>query len=470
MLKNKAKFTGIELTAIFGNDALKNIETDIETIGVSIDSREIEKDNLFIALVGENFDAHSKIQETLENGATLAIVNKDWYENNLAIAKDMPLIVVSDTLKAFHKLARFHRFRFDCNILAIAGSNGKTTTKEMISAILSKKFKILKTHKNFNNQIGVPQMLLQLNDDIEFAIIEIGTNYPGEILILSEMISPTAGIITNIGKEHLEGFIDIDGVELEETTLLGYLKKMEGLAFLNNDDERLRNYFWILDSKFTYASLDEFKSNLNAKIDFDTELHPIMNFYNDEINFTAKLQCQGLNFAYNAIAAASVGLHYKVPVDDIQDALEHYTSDSSAGYGRMLVEKVNDVLILNDTYNANPDSMSLALKTLQKCQFASKKIAILGDMLELGDASVPEHIEILKQATEIADSIFLFGNEFKQATAQFSNPKINHFDNKIDLFQNVISEIKLQSAILIKGSRGMKMEEIVEKIKDYYRD
>jgi len=112
-------------------------------------------------------------------------------------------------------------------------------------------------------------MLLQLNDDIEFAIIEIGTNYPGEILILSEMISPTAGLITNIGKEHLEGFIDIDGVELEETTLLGYLKKMEGLAFLNNDDERLRNYFWILDSKFTYSSLDEFKSNLNAKIDFE---------------------------------------------------------------------------------------------------------------------------------------------------------------------------------------------------------
>jgi len=130
-------------------NALKNIETDIETIGVSIDSREIEKDNLFIALVGENFDAHSKIQETLENGATLAIVNKDWYENNLAIAKDMPLIVVSDTLKAFHKLARFHRFRYDCNILAVAGSNGKTTTKEMISAILSKKFKILKTHKEF---------------------------------------------------------------------------------------------------------------------------------------------------------------------------------------------------------------------------------------------------------------------------------------------------------------------------------
>ncbi|HRT67697.1 MAG TPA: Mur ligase family protein, partial [Bacteroidota bacterium] len=232
MLKNKVKFSGIELTAIFGESSLQNIDLKIETTGVSIDTREIEQGNIFIALVGDNIDAHSKLQEAFDKGAALAIVNKDWYEKNINYMQNLPLILVKDTLKAFQRLAQFHRYKFNSDIIAVAGSNGKTTTKEMIAAVLSKKYRILKTYKNYNNQIGVPQMLLQLNDDIDIAVIEIGTNYPGEIMILSEMIAPTAGIITNIGREHLEGFIDLDGVELEETTLLGYLKKTEGMFFL----------------------------------------------------------------------------------------------------------------------------------------------------------------------------------------------------------------------------------------------
>jgi len=467
MLKNKVKFSGVELAAIFGNNSLQNINLDMETIGVSIDTRDIEQGNIFIALVGENLDAHSKLQEAFDKGATLAIVNKNWYKKNIDIAKDLHLIIVKDTLNAFQRLAQFHRYRFNGNIIAVAGSNGKTTTKEMIASVLSKKYKILKTYKNYNNQIGVPQMLLQLNDDIDFAIIEIGTNYPGEIMILSEMIAPTAGIITNIGKEHLEGFIDLDGVELEETTLLGYLKKTEGMFFLNNDDQRLREYFWILDSKFTFGSTGEFKSNLNAKIDFDDELHPIIDFSNEEIDFTAKLQCQGLNFAYNAIAAASVGVHYNVPISDIQDALENFQPDNSESYGRGIVEKIGDVLLINDTYNANPDSMNLALQTLQKYNHATQKIAVLGDMLEQGDASIDEHINVLKKASEIANSIYIFGKEFKQASDKLNNLKIRHFENKDYLFENLKSEISSNTAVLVKGSRGMKMEEITEKIKKY---
>lgn len=467
MLKNKVKFSGVELAAIFGNNSLQNINLDMETIGVSMDTRDIEQGNIFIALVGENLDAHSKLQEAFDKGATLAIVNKNWYKKNIDIAKDLHLIIVKDTLNAFQRLAQFHRYRFNGDIIAVAGSNGKTTTKEMIASVLSKKYKILKTYKNYNNQIGVPQMLLQLNDDIDFAIIEIGTNYPGEIMILSEMIAPTAGIITNIGKEHLEGFIDLDGVELEETTLLGYLKKTEGMFFLNNDDQRLREYFWILDSKFTFGSTGEFKSNLNAKIDFDDELHPIIDFSNEEIDFTAKLQCQGLNFAYNAIAAASVGVHYNVPISDIQDALENFQPDNSESYGRGIVEKIGDVLLINDTYNANPDSMNLALQTLQKYNHATQKIAVLGDMLEQGDASIDEHINALKKASEIANSIYIFGKEFKQASDKLNNLKIRHFENKDDLFENLKSEISSNTAVLVKGSRGMKMEEITEKIKKY---
>jgi UDP-N-acetylmuramoyl-tripeptide--D-alanyl-D-alanine ligase len=339
MLKNYTKFTGIELAAIFGNNSLQNINLEIETVGVSIDSREVEESNIFIALVGENIDAHTKLNDAFDNGAALAIVNKDWYEKNEETYKDFPLIKVKDTLRAFHRLAQFHRYKFNGKIIAVAGSNGKTTTKEMIAAVLEKKYKVLKTYKNYNNQIGVPQMLLQLNNDIDFAVLEIGTNYPGEIMILSEMVAPNAGVITNIGKEHLEGFIDLDGVELEETTLLRYLKNVESIFFLNNDDERLREYFWVLDSKFTYASKDEFKSNLNANIEIDDELHPILQFYNDEIKFTAQLQSQGLNFAYNAIPAASVGLHFDVPIPDITEEHDKFQHHNSSGYGRMRVEK-----------------------------------------------------------------------------------------------------------------------------------
>lgn len=467
MLKNYTKFTGIELAAIFGNNSLQNINLEIETVGVSIDSREVEESNIFIALVGENIDAHTKLNDAFDNGAALAIVNKDWYEKNEETYKDFPLIKVKDTLRAFHRLAQFHRYKFNGKIIAVAGSNGKTTTKEMIAAVLEKKYKVLKTYKNYNNQIGVPQMLLQLNNDIDFAVLEIGTNYPGEIMILSEMVAPNAGVITNIGKEHLEGFIDLDGVELEETTLLRYLKNVESIFFLNNDDERLREYFWVLDSKFTYASKDEFKSNLNANIGIDDELHPILQFYNDEIKFTAQLQSQGLNFAYNAIPAASVGLHFDVPIPDITEALENFQADNSSGYGRMRVEKLQDIVVLNDTYNANPNSMSLALNTLGKYKIVDKKIAILGDMLELGDASVDEHVEILKLANEIADLVFIFGDEFNKAYEEFNTTKIKHFVNKEELFENLKSEISHNSAILIKGSRGMKMEEIVEKIKNY---
>jgi len=467
MLKNKVKFSGIELTAIFGESSLQNIDLKIETTGVSIDTREIEQGNIFIALVGDNIDAHSKLQEAFDKGAALAIVNKDWYEKNINYIENLPLILVKDTLKAFQRLAQFHRYKFNSDIIAVAGSNGKTTTKEMIAAVLSKKYRILKTYKNYNNQIGVPQMLLQLNDDIDIAVIEIGTNYPGEIMILSEMIAPTAGIITNIGREHLEGFIDLDGVELEETTLLSYLKKTEGMFFLNNDDTILRKYFWILDSKFTFGSTGEFKSNLNAKIEFDEDLHPIIEFSNDEFNFTAKLQCQGLNFAYNAIAAASVGVHYNVPISDIQDALENFQPDNSESYGRGLVEKIGDLLLINDTYNANPDSMNIALQTLQKYNHATKKIAVLGDMLELGEVSIDEHINVLKKAGEIANSIYVFGKEFKQASDKLNNSKIKYFENKDELFESLKSEISSNTAILVKGSRGMKMEEIVEKIKNY---
>jgi UDP-N-acetylmuramoyl-tripeptide--D-alanyl-D-alanine ligase len=471
MIKNQAQFNTNELKAIFSESAVI-FDEQINCQSVIIDSREVSPNSLFVAIKGENIDAHTKVADAFKNGASVCIVNRKWYDENKINFQNYNFVVVDDTLKALGKLANFHRLRFDLDILAVAGSNGKTTTKEMIAEVLAKKYQILKTYKNFNNQIGVPLMLLSLNEDIEIAVLELGTNYPSEILILSEMVAPTAGIITNIGKEHLEGFIDLDGVEAEETTLFAYLKKSDSIAFVNMDDERLKMYAMVLDNKFTYGTSSENYYNLNSKIEFDSKFNAKI-LLNDQINeYELNLKAKGLNFVYNSIAAFAVGLHYKVPVEDIIDALSNYTPDNSSQYARMSIEEYNRLLLLNDTYNANPSSTKLALESLKLIPEVSLKVAVLGDMRELGDNSISEHIDILNYASEMADYILLFGDNYKIAKQSIVNEKCQHFNEKLDLF-NFLTEIITNNsdklAVLVKGSRGLKMEEIVEMIKKEYK-
>lgn len=467
MIKNLAEFNSYELSVLFGENNLMNFTEQMICRGISTDTRTIEAGNCFIALKGETTDGHARIGEAFEKGASFVIANSNWFVNNSENFSSKPIITVKNTLKALGKLANFHRGRFVSKIIAVGGSNGKTTTKDMIAHVLSGQFTVLKTAENFNNQIGVPLTLFQLDDSYDMAVVEIGTNEPGEISLLSSIVEPTHGLITNIGREHLEKLIDLDGVELEETFLFGYLKKQNGFAFINIDDQRLKKYVNFLDKRLTYGS--DTNADIIASIELDETLHPFIKFKYDSSNLEIKLRTIGYGTAYSAIAAFSVAYHFEIPVQVIIKQLESFINTSDHSYGRMLLEKITDFTLINDCYNANPDSMSLSLKILDNFNTNGKKIAILGDMLELGESSRREHIEIQKEASRIADFVLVFGKEMLFAHNELNLKNIKHFDYKDDLFDYLLNIIEKDDVLLVKGSRGMRMEEIIKKLKEYVK-
>ncbi len=464
MLKNNAFFNYYDLAALFGEESLLNISTDKNFKGVSTDSREVQPGNIFVALEGSNIDGHSKIQEAISKGALLAIAKKnkiayEWLENKL------PLVLVDDTIKALGQLASYYRRRFDFPVIAIGGSNGKTTTKEIIAHLLSQRFNVLKTYENYNNQIGVPQMLFQFDTKFDISVIEIGTNEPGEISILSEMISPTHGLITNIAEEHLEKLIDLWGVEAEETHLFGYLHKHDGFCFVNADDERLIKYGILLENKMTYGfnELADLKAELITNDDLTYQL--ILNFEGRCIR--AKINEIGISTTKNALAASAVALKFGLSDNEIINGLETYKHPRWQSYGRMSIERYGSITIINDTYNANPASMLNALETLANFKSANKKIAALGDMLELGENSIKYHIEILNEAIKCSDSVYLTGELMLSASKKLNSSKIIHFKSKDELSQHLANNLETSDVLLVKGSRGMKMEEVIIKIKDW---
>lgn len=465
MIKNTAKFDYYLLEAIFGSDSLINIQTSFQSVGVSIDSRTIEPDNLFVALVGEKIDGHDKIQDAFEKGASAVIVNETWFENNIESFKEHSFIKCPDTLVGLGELAAWHRNRFDFPIIAVGGSNGKTTTKDLISILLSKKYNVLSTFENFNNRLGLPLMLLSIDESYNIAVLEMGTNEPGEIAILSEILKPTHGLITIIGKEHLEKLIDLDGVEFEETFLFGSLIKSGGTAYINMDDERLSKYARFFDKSIKYGVKSEdtdFPATILTAIDGKIILNLMLNEQEISINLNTYSQTS----AFNALAASTVALSFGISPEEIKGTLENYTQESLHGYGRMVFERIQNFNLINDCYNANPDSMLSALETLNNFPTKGKKIAILGDMRELGDASENEHLNILSKAIEVSDIIFLHGENFGKAYKQINSKKmIKHFSIKSELFQNLSKVLEQDDLILVKGSRGMKMEEIVDSLK-----
>ena len=460
MLHNQAKFNYLELKVLFGEANLINISDEIEISGITSDSRQLKPGNAFVALIGERFDGHDKTAEAVESGALAAVVNRSWYEANSD--SQLPLIVVEDTLSALGVLANHHRRRFSYPLVAIGGSNGKTTTKEILAHILEEDYSVLKTFQNFNNQIGVPLMLLQMTEEHQIAVLEIGTNQPGEIALLSEMVQPTHGLITNIGKEHLEKLIDLDGVEFEETFLFGYLHKYGGSAIINNDDERLKKYSMLLDDKLNYGEDGE----LSAEISLDEELRPIIKMKYKEESWEADMISHGLAIAYNGLAAAAAAVKLGVPLPKIADRLSSYKQDDSKDYARMTVEKINDISILNDCYNANPDSMKMSLRSFEMMNSKGRRIAVIGDMLEMGEAAYQEHVEVLKYANEFCDKILLFGETFQKAAEAVESEKIRHYESKERLFDELIELIMANDVILVKGSRGIRLEEIIIKLRE----
>ncbi|MCX7909879.1 MAG: UDP-N-acetylmuramoyl-tripeptide--D-alanyl-D-alanine ligase [Ignavibacteria bacterium] len=435
----------------------KNLPLNSPINTISTDSRNIQEGDIFVALKGQNYDGHQFIDEAAKKGAILSIIEKDWYLSNPDVK--FPVLVVPDTLVALGEIANLYRSKFNIPIIAIAGSNGKTTTKDFVAHILSQKFNVLKTEGNLNNQIGVPLTLFGLEDKHQVAVIEIGTNSFGEIGRLCEILEPNYGVITNIGKEHLEAFIDLDGVEMEETTLLAYLLKHNGLAFINCEDERLKKYAKILEKKFTYGTGDE--NNLIYTISLDAKLKPTITFHYEGFSFSAKLNTPGYSIALACVPAVAVSLNFGLTIEEITDGIQSFTLPRYGTYGRMSVDNYGELIIINDTYNANPSSMKMALETLKNLEPNRNKIAVLGDMLELGEVSLHEHIEILTLALKICNKIFTFGENMKNASEKFNTEKIQHYENKLDIADELYRTIEGNEIILFKASRGMKCEEIL---------
>ncbi|MBI5473934.1 MAG: UDP-N-acetylmuramoyl-tripeptide--D-alanyl-D-alanine ligase [Ignavibacteriae bacterium] len=427
-------------------------------IGVSTDSRTVREGELFVALRGGNFDGHKFLAAAFEKGCVAAVVDANA---RIDAVETMPLLVVQDTTRALGEIARYYRSKFAIPFVAVGGSNGKTTTKDMIASVLRTRYHVLHTEGNLNNHLGVPQTLFRLEKKHDIAVIELGTNHLGEIAYLCEILDPTHGVITNIGREHLEFFKTIAGVAKEEAVLFATLHRKKGaVAFVNADDKHLVAKSKKLKTKVTYAFSTQRASVCGNLLDVDARGCAEFSFAskNSKRSTRVKLSIPGKHNAQNALAAATIGLTFKVPAQKIKNVLERFTPASK----RMETVTIGGIQVLNDSYNANPDSMLAALHTLASTQASGKRIAVLADMKELGEASGDEHTRIGKEISSLPiDYLLTFGEEAKRI---YDAAKIQykfHYDQKNMLAEYLVELVGPGDAVLIKGSRSMKMEDIL---------
>ena len=412
-----------------------------KTYKVSTDSRKIEQDAVFFALKGENFDANDFALQVAEQGTASLVV---------ADRKDLPkherILVVDDTLKTLQDLAAYHRQQMKATVLSITGTNGKTTTKELISAVLAKKYNIIHTMGNLNNHIGVPLTLLSIKPETEIAVVEMGANHPGEIDFLCRIADPDYGLITNIGKAHLEGFGSFEGVIKTKTELYRHIKAHGKAVFVNQGNpllweqsegiERISyGRHCAADTPVAPAKCDPYLGVFWKKCLIQTHL---VGSYNFE----------------NVAAAIGVGQYFKVGENDIIEALEQYTPTNS----RSQVIETEKNRILMDAYNANPTSMRAALINFANIR-GEQHLLILGDMRELGSASEEEHRNILALMKELGfKEAFLVGQNF---CTYNDNPNWKTFAKVEDLCQYIESHPIEGKHILVKGSRGIQLEKVL---------
>ena len=400
------------------------------------DSRKISSGCVFFALKGDNFNGNSFAIKALEQGASFAVVDE-------SVGTDNRLILVDDVLTYMQELAFFHRKCFDIPVIAICGSNGKTTTKNLIYRVLAKKHKTHCTQGNFNNHIGVPITLLEMPQDAEIAIIELGTNSPGEIAELCSITNPNYGLITNIGKEHLEGFVTLEAVAKEESEIYHYLLKNKGTAFINADDDWLSRMSRGLENKVLFTKAD-------CKIE---TLVPTIQFSYKNVSFTSSLM--GDYNLDNILTAIAIGEYLQVDLQDIRDGIAEYQPDNNRS---QLIQKGTNTILL-DAYNANPSSMQVAISNFAKMP-QIQKVLILGDMFEMGPTANQEHDELLQWCTQLGfTKIYTLGDHFAAISL---NSGISTPSSMEELGEEIKTVDYQSTAFLIKGSRGMKMERVVD--------
>ena len=404
--------------------------------GVTTDSRKIEKGAMFFALHGASFDGNDYAIQALEQGAYAAVIDrKDVLENNPN--KRDKLFLVDDTLEALQALAREHRRELAMPIIAIAGSNGKTTTKELVSRVLAEKFEVSTTKGNLNNHIGVPLTLLSMNAETEFGVVEMGASAQGEIALLCSIAEPNYGILTNIGLSHLEGFGGVEGIRKGKGELFDYLDENGGRAFVPQEDATLCEMAAeredLAVEHYSRSVAEGFESNLTGD-------------YN----------------RYNIAAAVAIGRYFGIDDRHIAEAILSFKPDNN----RSQAVKTERNSLVVDCYNANPSSMEVALDNIST-MVAEQKVLILGDMLELGEWSEEAHCNILRKADNVASEIILVGGEFAKAHAIVGKELESNYALYPTTAEALIAlnEKPLNNAlILLKGSRGIALEKLIEKL------
>jgi UDP-N-acetylmuramoyl-tripeptide--D-alanyl-D-alanine ligase len=418
-------------------------EKFLASSGVSTDTRNIVEGSLFFALKGERFNGNEFARQALESGAAYAVIDEPEHRHN---DRCLP---VDDVLATLQDLAHHHRMQLNIPVIGINGTNGKTTTKELLHAVLSRKYQTLATRGNLNNHIGVPLTLLQLTSETEIAIIELGANHVGEIAALCRIAHPTHGLTTNIGKAHLEGFGGLEGAIRGESEQYDYLRKTGGTVFINSQDELLSNMGKRFAQPHYYPAPGDYFSCTLVSAD------PFVVY---QVAGSDPVETQlvgGYNFD-NIAAALCIGKFFEVPLAAANEAVRTY---QPANKRSQVVQQGTNTIIL-DAYNANPDSMQAAIRNLEAMQ-AVPKVVILGDMYELGEDTEAEHRavgELLAPGTVVR---ILFCGELMQA-AHLACPRSDYFPNKADLEAHLRQHPIADSTVLIKGSRGMAMETVVE--------
>jgi len=421
----------------------KIYETFLTYPSVSTDTRKNVAGTIFFALSGENFNGNKFAPEAIKKGAKLAVVDDKMYDMGESY------ILVDNVLETLQEVALFHRKKHNIPVLAITGSNGKTTTKELISAVLKTSHSIVSTQGNLNNHIGVPLTILKINQATEIAVVEMGANHQGEIKSLCDIAKPDIGIITNIGKAHLEGFGGFEGVVKAKSELYKWLEKRNGKAIVNADDPLLMKLSSKL-KKLTYGSKN---SEVSGKI---IRLKPFLKLLwkTDNTEFELSTNLYGKYNLPNLLAAIALGIYFDITPEKINQAISEYTSENN----RSQQVKTSSNNIVLDAYNANPVSMAEAIRSFHESGFDDPYL-ILGDMFELGEVSMEEHQKIVDQLNETGFTrILLVGKDFYKCT-------VPSYFNTLESTSSAAAYLEKhpikKANILIKGSRGMKLETLL---------
>ena len=429
---------------------------------ITTDSRDCPEGSIFLALKGATFDGNQYAMQALEKGCAYAIV-----DDSAVAAADQRLILVDDCLQTFKNLAREHRRQFDIPVVGITGTNGKTTTKELIRAVLAECYSVMATEGNFNNDVGVPKTLFRLDNQTDIAVVEMGASHPGDIKTLVETAEPTCGLITNVGRAHLQGFGSFEGVCRTKGELYDFLRTRDLPVFVNRDNEHLMAMTNGLSDIYYYGQSDAADILIRGQV---VSCAPFLKFRWREQDSEAGYCSEWMEVqthligAYNLdnmLAAITVGYVNNVPFEQINHALENYVPTNNRS---QMTETAHNHLIV-DAYNANPTSMQAAIENFRMMEVAERKMTILGDMRELGDVSEEEHqkaVDLLQQAG--FEQVWLVGDEFGKTLTEKpgSSTCFRKFHDVDEVKKAIAQEQPQQYYILIKGSNSVKLYQLPE--------